>query len=203
MALRIWSAPAAIAIYGINGWLIARERTGALLVLQVWMNGFNIVLDLVFVLGLGWGVEGVALATVVAEWSGLAFGLWLCRGGLPRARLARLGAGVRPGAAFAHGDGQHRYHDPLGPADGGFTTFMLLGAGLGDVTLAANQILMQFLHVSAFALDGFALAAETLVGQAIGSRAPGALRRGAVMASWWAGGSRWPLRWSMRARAAR
>ncbi|HBB82049.1 MAG TPA: MATE family efflux transporter, partial [Sulfitobacter sp.] len=63
MAIRIWSAPAAISIYAITGWLIAQERSRAVLVLQVWMNGLNILLDLWFVLGLGWGVEGVAIAT--------------------------------------------------------------------------------------------------------------------------------------------
>src|SRR6056297_1087245 len=187
MGIRVWSAPAMIALYGITGWLVALERTGAVLMLQVWMNGFNIVLDLVFVLGLGWGVEGVALATVVAEWSGLAFGLWLCRAAFrvpdwrdwarvfDRVQLIRM--------ASVNTDIMIR--SVL--LTSGFTTFMLLGAGLGDVTLAANQILMQFLNISAFALDGFALAAETLVGQAVGSRAPGALRRGAVMASLWAG----------------
>ncbi|MGR3696811.1 MAG: MATE family efflux transporter, partial [Roseovarius sp.] len=79
MAIRIWSAPAAISIYAITGWLIAQERSRAVLVLQVWMNGLNILLDLWFVLGLGWGVEGVAIATFLAEWSGAALGLWFCR----------------------------------------------------------------------------------------------------------------------------
>jgi hypothetical protein len=58
MAIRIWSAPALIALYGITGWLIAAERTRAVLAIQLWMNGLNIVLDLWFVLGLGWGVNG-------------------------------------------------------------------------------------------------------------------------------------------------
>jgi multidrug resistance protein, MATE family len=49
------------------------------LVLQLWINGLNVGLDLWFVLGLGWGVPGVAVATLIAEWTGLAFGLWLCR----------------------------------------------------------------------------------------------------------------------------
>ena len=77
MQIRIWSAPAAVALYGITGWLIAQERTAALLVLQLWMNGLNILLDLWFVLGLGWAVQGVAFATFLAEWSGLIFGLLL------------------------------------------------------------------------------------------------------------------------------
>lgn len=56
MAIRIWSAPGAIGLYGITGWLIACERTRAVLILQLWMNGLNIALDLWFVLGgLDWG----------------------------------------------------------------------------------------------------------------------------------------------------
>ncbi len=79
MQIRIWSAPAAIAVFGITGWLIAQERTRAVLVLQLWMNGINVVLNVWFVLGIGWGVNGVALATFLAEWSGMAMGLYLCR----------------------------------------------------------------------------------------------------------------------------
>ena len=75
MQIRIWSAPAAIAVFGINGWLIAQERTRAILTLQLWMNGLNVSFDLLFVLGLGWGVGGVATATFIAEWGGLAMGL--------------------------------------------------------------------------------------------------------------------------------
>ena len=75
LGIRIWSAPAAIAIFGVTGWLIALERTRGVLVLQLWMNGLNVLLDLWFVLGLGWGVEGVAFATFLAEWSGLALAL--------------------------------------------------------------------------------------------------------------------------------
>ena len=72
MGIRVWSAPALIALFAITGWLIAAERTAAVLVIQLWMNGLNIVLDLWFVLGLDWGVQGVAIATFLAEWSGAA-----------------------------------------------------------------------------------------------------------------------------------
>ena len=78
----------------MTGWLIAVERTRAVFLLQLWINGLNIGLDLWFVLGLGWGVPGVALATLIAEWSGLALGLWFCRdafGLALRAGLARIG----------------------------------------------------------------------------------------------------------------
>jgi len=67
-----------------------------------------------------------------------------------------------------------------------FVSFLLLGARFGDVPLAANQILLQFMSITAFALDGFAFAAETLVGQAMGARRRAALRRAAVLCSVWA-----------------
>ena len=59
-----------------------------------------------------------------------------------------------------------------------FTSFLFLGAGLGDVTLAANQVLLQFLSITAYALDGFAFAAEALVGQAHGQARPGGVAAG-------------------------
>jgi MATE family multidrug resistance protein len=66
-----------------------------------------------------------------------------------------------------------------------FTSFLFFGAGLGDTTLAANQVLLQFMSITAYALDGFAFAAEALVGQALGQRARASLRRSARLASEW------------------
>jgi MATE family multidrug resistance protein len=189
LSIRIWGAPATIAIYAVTGWLIAQERTGAVLVLQLWMNGLNIGLDLWFVLGLGWGVPGVASATLIAEWSGLAVGLWLCRKAFAgpvlvaaRARLANAGALRRMWAV----NGNLMIRSVI--LQGSFTTFLFLGAGLGDVTLAANQVLLQFLEITAYALDGFAFAAETLVGQAVGAGSVLAVRRSSVMSAQWAVG---------------
>jgi multidrug resistance protein, MATE family len=66
-----------------------------------------------------------------------------------------------------------------------FTTFVFLGARYGDVTLAANQVLLQFLGILSYALDGFAFAAETLVGQAIGARAVGEVRQAIRLSLIW------------------
>jgi len=185
MEIRIWSAPAAIAIYGITGWLIALERTRGVLVMQLVMNGLNIGLDLLFVLGLDMGVEGVAIATAIAEYAGLALGLWLCRDAFAnapwrdvgrifdRVKLARMG--------MVSGDILIR--SVLLQA--AFVSFLFFGSDFGDVTLAANQILLQFLHITAYALDGFAFSAETLVGQAMGARNRARLRRSAVLTSIW------------------
>lgn len=186
LAIRIWGAPATIALYAITGWLIATERTRGVLVLQLVMNGLNVGLDLLFVLGFGWGVEGVAVATLLAEGAGLALGLWLCRAAFAsgawrdRARLFAR-APLRRMAAV-NSDIMIRSV----ALQGAMTAFVFLSAGQGDVTLAANQVLWQFVIFAAYALDGFAFAAEALVGQAAGARSVAVLRRAGFLASGWA-----------------
>jgi len=189
LRIRIWGAPATISIFAVTGWLIALERTRAVLVLQFWMNGLNILLDLWFVLGLGWGVEGVAIATLIAEWSGLALGLWFCRGAFAGDQWrdwARVFDPVRIKRMMAvNGDIMVRSI----ALNLMFVLFMFQAAAFGDVTLAVNQILLQFLEITAYALDGFAFAAEALVGQALGARMVASLRRAAILTSLWGAGA--------------
>jgi MATE family multidrug resistance protein len=185
LKIRVFSAPAAIAIFGITGWLIANERTRAVLVLMLLINSINIVLDFVFVLRLGWGVEGVAFATLIAEWSGLFFGLWLARKGFKngywrnwsqifdRARLTKM----------AKVNSDILIRSVL--LEIAFVSFLFLGSSFDDATLAANQVLIQFLNITAYAMDGFAFAAEALVGKALGAKNRLIFRKSAVMTSQW------------------
>jgi MATE family multidrug resistance protein len=185
LGIRIWGAPAAISIYALTGWLIGMERARGVLAMQLAMNGLNAVLALLFVFGFHWGVPGVATATLLAEWSGLAIGLWLCRSAFAGSQWrdwARVFDPVRL-RRMAEVNGDILIRSVVLQAS--FTAFLFLGAGLGDVALAANQILLQFLSVTAYALDGFAFAAEALVGQTLGARARAELRRAAVLASAW------------------
>jgi multidrug resistance protein, MATE family len=185
LAIRIWGAPATIGLYAVTGWLIGVERTRAVFFLQLWINGINIVLDLWFVLSLGWGVPGVAAATLIAEWTGIGLGLWFCRdafgAGLAAAR-ARVGERAALARMFAVNRDIMIRSVALQLC---FTTFVYLGARYGDVTLAANQVLLQFLGILSYALDGFAFAAETLVGQAIGARAVAQVRQAIRLALMW------------------
>lgn len=186
MTIRIWSAPAAIATFGITGWLIAQERARAVLILQLLINGLNLGMDLWFVLGLGWGVEGVAYATFGAEWVGLAVGLWLCRGVFLgpywRDWLRIFDTGRLRRMAVVNTDIFLRSM----LLQGILVSFLLLGGRFGDVVLAANQVLLQFLHIAGYAMDGFAFAAEALVGQAFGAGAVARLRRVTILTSLWA-----------------
>ena len=189
MSIRVWSAPAAIGIYGITGWLIAQERTGAVLCVQLFMNLSNILLDLWFVLGLDLGVQGVAIATFIAEWTGLLLGLFLCRRAASQVSSALwhqiLDKPLLKRMAQVNGDILVR----SALLQVGFVSFLFFGSDLGDTTLAANQVLLQFVYLASYSMDGFVFAAETLVGQAIGARATLQLRRGACFTAVWVFGT--------------
>jgi MATE family multidrug resistance protein len=190
LAIRIWGAPATIALYALTGWLVGLERTRGVLILQLWQNGLNILLSLWFVLGLHWGVPGVALATLIAELTGLVLGLWLARdafGPAFREGMARLGDRIAIRRMFSASRDILLRTILLQLS---FTSFVFLGARFGDVTLAANQVLMQFLEITAYALDGFAFAAEALIGQAIGARSVADTRAaGRICMQWGFGGA--------------
>lgn len=188
LSIRIWGAPCAIALYALTGWMIALERAKAVLLLQVAMNGINIALDLWFVLGLGWGIKGVAVATLIAELVGAGFGVWLCRDAFAnsdwrdRARVLHRDTLAR--MAIVNTDIMIR--SLLLTAI--FTSFMFFGARFSEAELAANQVLLQFLSVTTYAMDGFAFGAETFVGQALGARNRAAIRRASILSSQWGAG---------------
>jgi MATE family multidrug resistance protein len=170
-AIRVWGAPAALANYVLLGWFLGLQNARWPLVLQIFMNGLNILLDLVFVMGLGWGVEGVAAATLIAEYAALALGLVLAA-----KRLGMLPAGVARARIF---DGA-RFRRMLAVNRDIFIRTLLLtfsfalftdrSAQFGDLALAANAVLLHLVSITAFGLDGFAHAAEALVGGAVGRR---------------------------------
>jgi len=170
IAIRIYATPFVLANYAILGWVLGLGRAGVGLMLQALINLLNIALDLLFVLGLGWGVEGVAVATLIAEATatvaGLAFVYASTRGAtwpdwqriVDADRLKRMIA--------INGDIMVRSFALLTA----FAFFTREGARSGDVILAANAILMNFFMIAGYFLDGFATAAEQLAGRAVGAR---------------------------------
>lgn len=161
---RIWGAPAALMGFVITGWLIGTGRTRALLAFQIVLNGVNAGLDAWFVAGLGWGPAGIGAGTALAEWVALGFGLIAVRDGFgPRGRLFDRD---RLAALFAaNRDIMVRTLALLFS----MAWFVNSGARLGTVTLAGNEILLQFIAVAAFVLDAFAFVAEKETGEAYGA----------------------------------
>jgi MATE family multidrug resistance protein len=169
-SIRIWSAPAALANYTILGYLLGRQRARTALLLQAAINVVNVVLALSLVLWRHWAVAGIATATMTAEWMGCLLGLGLM-----------LAAGYRPGhlrwSELIDGASLRRLfalnRDILLRTlslVGAYVWFTRTGARAGNEILAANAVLINFLWIAAYGLDGFANATEALVGEAIGAR---------------------------------
>ncbi|MGM0857428.1 MAG: MATE family efflux transporter [Pseudomonadota bacterium] len=187
--IRLWSAPAVLANYTILGWFLGQQNARVTLMILVLTNSVNIVLDVWFVMGLGLTSDGVAWASVIADYSALLFGGFLVlrqldnlEGHFLRSRLWVLSAYT---ALF--NVNANLFIRTLGLLFA-MAFFTAQGARQGDTTLAANAVLLQFIMLTSYALDGFAHAAESLVGRAYGRRdwqAFAATVGAAARFSWW------------------
>ncbi|NND48788.1 MAG: MATE family efflux transporter [Rhizobiales bacterium] len=183
--IRILSAPLALANYAILGWFLGLGRAGIGLVLQTLLNGTNMVLSVWFVMGLGWSIEGVAWATLIGELIAVIAGIGLIAVIYGRNALAPAGL-ILNRAKFArlfqlNRDIMIRSTALLFV----FAFFTSEGARQGDLILAANAVLMNFFFLASYFLDGFAVAAEQLVGTAIGARSRAMARRAISLSVTW------------------
>ncbi|MCM5705026.1 MATE family efflux transporter [Larsenimonas salina] len=168
--IRILSAPAVLANYAIIGWFLGQQNSRVTLLLMVTSNTINIVLDLWFVLGFGLKSDGVATATVIADYSACTLGLLLVA-----RQLASVGGHWQPERLFrwrAYGElfrvNHHLFVRTLCLLFA-MAFFTAQGARMDTVTLAANAVLMQLVMMTSYGLDGFANAAEALTGKAVGA----------------------------------
>ncbi|MER9827948.1 MATE family efflux transporter [Mesorhizobium sp. M0134] len=169
--IRMLAAPFSLINYAILGYVLGRGEGGLGLMLQLILNGINIALCFLLGLELGWGVAGVAWATVTGEFVAMLLGLaivgrrfWAAPR-LPRHRVLDLPAFLR--MMSLNRDIMIRSFSLLAA----FALFTRQGAQFGTLTLAANAVLMNLFLVAGYFLDGFATAAEQLAGRAIGARA--------------------------------
>ena len=185
-SIRIWSAPGTLANFVLIGWFLGMQNARVPLLIFLTINTTNIILDLLFVLGLGMKVDGVALASVIAEYTGVTVALIFAVRALRKRAghwpLARL-FNVRAYAAFFAVNANLFVRTMALMFTFAFVTAQ--GARLGGLVLAANAVLMNLQNLTAFALDGFAHAAEALVGKAVGQKRSDALQRSVQLALKW------------------
>jgi multidrug resistance protein, MATE family len=186
-AIRIWSSPAILINYVILGWLIGQAATRAALSLVLIINLSNIVLDLLFVSLFELAVDGVAMASVISEYIGLAYACLLMR--QRHFRFSKTNSTDKSQLGLAK----------MLPLHSNifirtlclvfcFAFFTAQGAKQDDITLAANAVLLHFITFMAFFLDGFANAVEVISGKATGSRNKTLLKQGLYYAAIWSVG---------------
>ena len=168
--IRIWSSPLALGNYVVLGWLIGQARAKLALGMQITINLINVTATAVLVLVLDFGIAGAAIAALIAEAAGLVLGLLIAH---------RLSSGQLAGPRALLFDRTKLMRMLAVNRDimirtasliAAFLFFTAQGARAGDITLAANAVLNNFLLFGAFFLDGLANAAEQLCGRAYGAR---------------------------------
>lgn len=185
VTIRMLGAPFSLINYSILGLLLGQGRATAGLALQTLINGINIAGSIWLGLGLGWAIEGVALATVIGEAIGAAAGFWWIMRSHDRAhaptwkRILDRDAFLR--LVNVNRDIMIRSFALLTA----YSLFTRTGAQFGAVTLAANAILMNFYMIAGYYLDGFATAAEQIVGRAIGANYRPAFWRAVRLTAAW------------------
>jgi len=182
--IRIWSAPAILINYVILGWLIGKGLTKQALYLVLSVTISNMILDLVFVNVFGMNVDGVALASVIAEYIGLSVAIKiLMQQGVDR-RLFRQDPSTN-----LQGQNWFELHGNIFIRSlcliFSIAFFTAQGAKQGEIVLAANAVLVNFIVLMAFVLDGFANAIEVIAGKAIGSKDKHQLTQGLILTGVW------------------
>jgi MATE family multidrug resistance protein len=184
---RILSAPFALINFCILGWFVGQGRATTAFVVQIFLNVTNMVLGALFVLSLGMTADGVGLSALIAEFSAALLGGLLIWQSLRK---------MKARATWAQIWDREKIMRTLG-ANGdimirtlclvfAFTWFAARGARAGDVTIAANSVLLHFFEVAAYLIDGFAYASEALVGQSIGAKNRERFNRAIRLTTLWA-----------------
>jgi len=169
--IRIWAAPATISLYALIGWSLGMQEARIPMILTVVGNALNISLNLYMVNGLGMKADGVALATVIAQYASLLLAI-----GLLAYKYRPLLKSLEWGNVWEV-EGLRRFFSVNGDIFirtvsliFAFSFFTARSSGFDPLILAANQILLQYLTTMAFGVDGFAFAAESLVGRYTGAK---------------------------------
>jgi MATE family multidrug resistance protein len=185
-AIRAFGAPAVLCNFALLGWFVGNQNTRIALILLTSTNLLNMLLDLLFVFGFGMAADGVALATVCAEYFSLLLGLWFCRRMLGRIPGAWAWQQLRRLGDYRELISVNRYlfvRTLLLLMT--FAFFTAQGARQGTDILSANAVLLNFLLLISNALDGFAHATEALTGKALGQKRRQGFYQVLVCATFW------------------
>lgn len=171
----IWGAPAMLSLYSLNGWYIGMQDTRLPMVVAIFQNIVNILASLLFVFVFDRKVAGIALGTLVAQWSGVLLSVVLLRAKLRKLPASAEGGttGSDPGKRYSWGTFFRTDRDIflrtlcLVAVNLAFTS---AGARQGDLMLAVNTLLMTFYTLFSYVMDGFAFAGEALAGKYYGAR---------------------------------
>jgi MATE family multidrug resistance protein len=181
--IRIWGAPAALINLALIGWLIGQQKGKLILLLQVLVNLINILASLCFVYVFDFGVKGVALGTVVAEYAMLVFAFVMIQRQYSPITLSKQWCSLHQLKPLLSLNSDMLIRNLALQFTIAF--IILKGAQFGTEAAAINAILMQFFSLIALGLDGIANAVESLVGEQEGKGDNASLRQQVRIGLFW------------------
>jgi multidrug resistance protein, MATE family len=183
--IRVWGAPAALANLMLVGWLVGQQCTRVVMLIQILGNVLNALLSLALAIGLGLGVEGVAAATVVAEYAIFIASVYMVlrKTGWRAVNLSWFRLSLYHKVLDLNRDILLR--NLALQLTIAFLTFQ--GARLGEEVVAVNALLMQFFVITALGLDGIAYGVEALVGESKGAGDSRQLHNRVLTGLFWSG----------------
>lgn len=189
-SILIWGAPAVLLLYAFTGWFLGMQNARAPMVIAIFQNVVNIAASLTLVVGCGWKVEGVATGTLVAQYGGffVAFVIFFVRYNARFAHIRPMGERrwQRADATRFFAVNRDIFLRTL-CLIAVTTYFTSAGAAMGESTLAANALLMQFFLLFSYFTDGFAYAGEALGGRYVGASDRTSFTRLLRQLAFWAG----------------
>ncbi len=176
--VRIWAAPATLGLYAIKGWFIGMQDSKTPMWIAIALNCVNIVASLLFVIVLHWDIFGVALGTVIANYTGLLLGIIFLRRKIRKDNnFSFFTLHVSLLKEALHWTEMRRFFKVNSDIflrtlclSGVFTFITAASSHISDQILAVDALLLQFFTLFSYIMDGFAYAGESLVGRHIGAR---------------------------------
>lgn len=168
--IRIWAAPATLSLYAFKGWFIGMQNSKTPMWVAIFINIVNVVASIFCAFWLDMGVAGIALGTVIAQWSGLALSLWFVYHNYRKIFVRPLFEGVFIAARLREFFVLNRdiFIRTLCLTIV-FTYFTQASSTMGDLALEANTLLLQLFTLFSYFMDGFAYAGEALAGRYYGA----------------------------------
>ena len=184
--IRIWAAPATLSLFAFKGWFIGMQDSVRPMTADLLVNGINILASFLLALGIpgvfdGLGFPGIALGTVIAQWSGFAYCLLAAR----RRYFVHGNLDTESGSFFNLN--RDLFLRSLGLI-AVYIGFTVISARFGDLMLAVSTILMKLLMIFSYFTDGFAYAGEALTGRFIGAKSEDGVRSTVRQTFAWSGG---------------
>ncbi|GGP64007.1 MATE family efflux transporter [Shewanella algicola] len=186
--IRIWSLPFALVNLVLLGWLLGRQAPKAAMWQLIIANCANIILDVVFVIGFNWDVQGAALASVIADICAFSVALIMVKRQLTKMGDFNLKHRLSQLTLRGYGRLLSLNRDIFIRSlclQAAFSFMTFHGAGLGDNIIAANAVLLNLLMLISYALDGIAYYAEAEVGRAFGQNNQPLLHDSVQLAFYW------------------